>query len=104
MQYMLNDVLCNPGIYYTQMGILFVYIPYVYWKMVTYQNVTPELAGVEFGFMLWIHYLYPEQVVLHRLQCMLQVKLMSPQLHVNFRVTFVITTKWWIHRGFNCHV
>ena len=41
VQHMLNNILCNGGC--TQMGILSVYTPYVYWNMVAYQNVTPAL-------------------------------------------------------------
>ena len=37
-QYMLNAVMCNPG--HMHGDIPFVYDPYVFWKMGSYQNVT----------------------------------------------------------------
>ena len=39
-QDMLNDVLWNPGPHKNR-SIQFVCVPFVYWKMVAYQNVTP---------------------------------------------------------------
>ena len=41
MQYILKLCTVEPqGHRHTQIGILFVYTPHVYWKMVVYQNVT----------------------------------------------------------------
>ena len=40
VRYMLNDVLCNPGVYTNGYSVC-IHVPFVYWKMVEYQNVTP---------------------------------------------------------------